>query len=185
MHNQISTFMDEYFNPFLAAFRKGFGCQSILLRLLEDWRKAFDNHECVAAILMDLSKAFDCLPHGLLIAKLRAYGLSEEVVELLESYLSDRSQQVRLGTWEKPFKGVPMGSILGPLHFNIFLNDIFYFVLRSTIYNYADDNTVSFIHKDNNFLKSVLESDSLNLISWFEEHSTKANPDKFQAICIG
>ena len=138
---------------------------------------------------MDLSKAFDCLPHGLLIAKLRAYGLSEEAVELLESYLSDRSQQVRLGTftstWEKLFKGVPQGSILGPLLFNIFLNDIFYFVLRSTIYNYADDNTVSFIHKDFNFLKSVLESDSLNLISWFEENSMKANPDKFQAICIG
>ena len=189
MHDQLSSFMDNYFNPFLAAFRKGFGCQSTLLRLLEDWRKALDNHECVAAILMDLSKAFDCLPHGLLIAKLRAYGLSEEAVELLESYLSDRSQQVRLGTftstWEKLFKGVPQGSILGPLLFNIFLNDIFYFVLRSTIYNYADDNTVSFIHKDFNFLKSVLESDSLNLISWFEENSMKANPDKFQAICIG
>ena len=150
---------------------------------------ALDNHECVAAILMDLSKAFDCLPHGLLIAKLKAYGLSEEGVQLLESYLSDRSQQVRLGTftstWEKLFKGVPQGSILGPLLFNIFLNDIFYFVLRSTIYNFADDNTVSFIHKNFNFLKSVLESDSLNLISWFEENSMKANPDKFQAICIG
>ena len=68
MHDQLSSFMDNYFNPFLAAFRKGFGCQSTLLRLLEDWRKALDNHECVAAILMDLSKAFDCLPHGLLIA---------------------------------------------------------------------------------------------------------------------
>ena len=131
-------------------------------------RKALDNHECVAAILMDLCKAFDYLPHGLLIAKLRACGLSEEAVELLESYLSDRSQQVRLGTftsnWEKLFKGVPLRSILVPLLFNVFLNIIFYFVLRSTICNYADDNTISFIHKDFNFLKSVLESDSLKLI---------------------
>ena len=97
MHDQFSNFMDNHFNPFLAAFRKGFGCQSTLLRLLEDWRKALDSHECVAAILMDLSKAFDCLPHGLLIAKLRAYGLSKEAVGLLEIYLSDRSQQVKLG----------------------------------------------------------------------------------------
>ena len=74
---------------------------------------------------------------------------------------------------------------MGPLLFYIFLNDIYYFVLRSTIYSYADDNIVSFIHKDFNFLKSVLESDSLNLISWFGENSMKANPYKFQAIFIG
>ena len=55
MLDQLSNFMDNHFNPFLAAFRKGFGCQSTLLRLLEDWRKTLDSHECVAAILMDLS----------------------------------------------------------------------------------------------------------------------------------
>ena len=112
MHDQLSEYLDSSFNPFLASFRKGFGCQSTLLRLLEDWRKALDNHECIAAILMDLSKAFDCLPHGLLIAKLKAYGLSEEAVRLLDSYLNDRSQQINLGpygsSWEKLFKGVPM-----------------------------------------------------------------------------
>ena len=75
MHNQLSEYFDDIFNPFLAAFRKGFGCQSTLLRLLEDWKKALDNHESAAAVLMDLSKAFDCLPHGLLIEKLRAYGM--------------------------------------------------------------------------------------------------------------
>ena len=110
MHDQLSSFMDCHFNPFLAALRKGFECQSTLLRLLEDWHKALDNQECVAAILMDLSNAFDCLPHGLLIAKLRAYGLSKEAVGLLESYLTNRSQQVRLGqctsSWETLFKGV-------------------------------------------------------------------------------
>ena len=69
MHNQLSEFFDNIFHPYLAAFHKGFGCQSALLRLLEDWRKALDNHQIAAAILMDLSKAFDCLLHDLLIKK--------------------------------------------------------------------------------------------------------------------
>ena len=91
---------------------------------------------------MDLSKAFDCLPHDLLTAKLEAYGLSPEAVQLLNSYLSNRMQQVRMGSttssWQKLFKGVPQGSILGPLLFNI---DIFYVIKKSTIH-YADDNTI-------------------------------------------
>ena len=189
MHNQLSEFFDNIFHPSLAAFRKGFGCQSTLLRLLEDWRKALDNHQFAAAILMDLSKAFDCLPHDLLIEKLRAYGLAPDAVSLLSSYLSDRVQQVRLGshtsTWEKIIKGVPQGSILGPLLFNVFINDIFYFVKQAVIYNYADDNTLSFIHNNLVVLKKVLEEESCILIDWFFNNFMKANPTKFQAICIG
>ena len=107
----INKYWLYIFNQFLTAFRKRFGCQSTLLRLLEDWRKALDDHKSAAAMLMDLSKAFDCLPHGLLIEKLRAYVLTLEAIDLLSSYLSDRVQQVRLGshtsTWEKISKGVP------------------------------------------------------------------------------
>ena len=101
MHSQLS----EHFNPYLAAVRKGFGRQPALLRLLEDWSKALDNHQSPTAILMDLPKASDCLPEDLLIEKLRAYGLAPDAVGLPSSYLSDRVQQVRLGshtsTWEK------------------------------------------------------------------------------------
>ena len=73
-------------------------------------------------------------------------------------------QQVRLGshtsTWEKIIKGVPQGSILGPLLFNVFLNDIFFFVSQAVIYNYADDNTLYFIHANIEVLKKVLEDES-------------------------
>ena len=64
------------------------GCQSTLLRLVEDWRGALDRHEYVAAVLMDLSKAFDCLPHDLLLVKLQAYGLSVKACALISSYLT-------------------------------------------------------------------------------------------------
>ena len=76
IHDQLTEFFDNIFSPFLAAFRKGFGCQTTLLRLIEDWKTSLDQHKSVAAILKNLSKAFDCLPHDLLLAKLEAYGLT-------------------------------------------------------------------------------------------------------------
>jgi hypothetical protein len=81
--------------------------------------------------------------------------------------------------------GGPQGTILGPVLFNVFLNDIFGFVTHSTLYNYADDNTVSHAHHDVTVLKTSLETDSKSLINWFHLNKMKANPDKFQAIAIG
>jgi hypothetical protein len=160
-----------------------------LLRIIEDWKRALDENKYVAAILMDLSKAFDCLPHDLLLLKLKRYGLGNAALGLLESYLSERSQFVKIGEFSSSFskvvKGVPQGSILGPILFNIFINDIFGFVTDSSIYNYADDNTVSYSHEKADVLKSTLETDSLSLINWFHNNKMKANPDKFQAISIG
>ena len=117
LEQQLSDFFENIFNPYLCAFRRGHGCQTTLLRLLEDWRNALDKNQYVATVLMDLSKAFDCLPHDILLDKLSAYGMSTDSVSLLESYLSNRKQQIKnnsiLSSWADIQKDVPQGSILG------------------------------------------------------------------------
>ena len=189
INEQLSEFFSQHFNVYLSAFRPGYGCQSTLLRIIEDWKQALDEKKYVAAILMDLSKAFDCLSHDLLLLKLKAYGVSENAVKLLKSYLTNRKQCVKLGTFKSDFqpilKGVPQGSILGPVLFNIFLNDIFHVIKNCKLYNYADDNTVSAADHDLSKLVSNLVEDSLRLIKWFAENHMKANPDKFQALAVG
>jgi hypothetical protein len=80
----------------LSAFRSGHGCQTALLKIIEDWKKALDDNKFVAAILMDLSKAFDCLPHNLLLLKLKTYGLSDSALDLLFSYLHQRKQCIKV-----------------------------------------------------------------------------------------
>ena len=188
MGQQLSDFFDKIFSALLSAFRKRYSCQSTLLNMIEHFKRSLDNGEYVACLSMDLSKAFDCLPHCLTICKLYSYGVSREACTLIASYLRDRKQRIKLGSsrseWTELFKGVPQGSILGPLIFNIFLNDIFYFVSKGDLYNYADDNCISVSHKDISVVSAQLENETQIMTKWFADNSMKANVDKFQGIIL-
>ena len=96
--NQLTAHFNYIFQSYLSAFRTSYGCQTTLLRIVEDLKEALDKNMFVGAILMDLSKAFDCLPHDLIIEKLKVYVVSDSSCRLMASYLSNRTQTGK--NWE-------------------------------------------------------------------------------------
>ena len=127
---------------------------------------------------MDLSKE----------AKLHAYGVNIKCLKLLQDYLSNRTQRVKLdstfSSWLKILLGVPQASILGPPLFNIFLNDMLWFVQKTDICGFADGNTIYRCAKSVNDVIENLQSDLKIALKWFKDNQMMANPGKFQFMIL-
>ena len=182
MYDQVWIFMERHLSTHLCGFRKDYSAEYCLMAMLEKCKKGFDRGNIAGALLTDLSKAFDCLNHNLLIAKLAAYGFEHSAFVFIYSYLSGRKHRTKVNnslcTWMDIIAGIPQGSILGPLIFNIYINDISYFIDENELANYADDNTPYAIAHSADSVINILGKDMSILMKRFEDNSFIMNADK-------
>ena len=171
MQSQLAKFIENHLYIHMCKYRKGHSTQFALLTLVEKWKKILDNHGYAGAIITDRSKAFDTMNHELLIAKLHVYGFGRSALMLINSYLKNRWHTTKINsaysTWKELIVGVPQGSVLGPLLFNIYFNDLFFILEETESINYADDNNLYACDMDLSNLISKLESGALIVIECF------------------
>ena len=150
----------------LQLIRENYNTQHVLVRRLEKWRLYLDNNYFVSAVMTDLSKAFDCIPHDLLIAKLEAYGFDNYTIRYVYSYLKNRKQCVKINNTYSD------------------LLDIISVILIASAHNYADDNTLTSFGKTYEDLVKKLEHECELTLTLFKNNKMMVNPNKFQAMLL-
>ena len=142
------------------------------------WRECFDKGGVSGTILTDFSKIFDCILHDVLIAKITAYGFDYQSLRIMESFLSNRQQRTKINNafsrYSEIIYGVPQGSILGPLLFNIYICDIFFDILECDIASHAEDNTAYNFDFNLDNVITKLEKSTNSLLNWFRANYMKA-----------
>ena len=183
-----TDFMDKnsLFSNQQFGFISGRSTSLQLLNVLDQWTEALDNNETIDAIYMDFMKAFDKVPHRRHILKLQSYGISEQTCKWIDSFLSDRKQRVHLNgnysKWHDVTSGIPQGSVLGPVLFVIFINDLPNSV-ESTAYLFADDTKLYRSIKGEED-RNIVQSDLNNLFDWSTKWLLKFHPDKCKVMRI-
>ena len=183
---KVQCLQIKIFQKYQRGFRKGFSAPYFLEVTLEKQKGAVEDKKVFGALLIDLSKTFDCLSRELIIAKINAYGFSLPPLKLIDDYLSNRQQRTMINhnfsTQEEVLLRIPQGFLLGPILFNIFSSDLF-LVMKETEFNcQADNNTLYDAANTIEDATSSLQESSKKRFSWFSENQMQGNPGKCHFI---
>ena len=162
-------------------------CMTQLLCVIEDWTKWIDEGNCIDTVFLDFQKAFDSVPHERLMSKLKAYGIVGNIQSWIRDFLTKRRQRVIVGNeksdWEPVKSGIPQGSVLGPLLFVIFINDL-PDAVASTIKIFADD-TKLYRKVNNDQDRQILQEDIDKLYKWAQTWQLRFNASKCKVMHKG
>lgn len=181
-------------NQLLHGTQHGFlprrSCATAILSFLNDVTNAVDDHQQVDAVFLDFSKAFDSISHSRLLMKLKGYGFGGQILTWISSYLSDRTQSVKIGNCVSDpivvVSGVPQGSVLGPLLFVIYIDDLDDVVQDSTVVKYADDTKLYLKFSQTNIRGTdLLQNDLHRVAIWCSTWSLKLNSSKCSCLHFG
>ncbi len=172
-----------------SGFRPRFSTASALMNVTEDWLNAIDNGHYVGIVLLDLQKAFDTVNHSILIKKLFDYGMSINVINWFKSYLNDRSHVTIINgvksNERQAICGIPQGSILGPLLFILYINDLPNYVSNVKVSMYADDTALYYNSNDIDDIVVKMNKDLENIRQWLIRNKLSLNVKKTDFMIIG
>ena len=185
--NQLHHYLEsnKLLNVAQSGFRANHSTQDVLLKCTDNWKTALDDGKIVGTVMIDLSKAFHSIDHSLLMQKLEALGIREKENTWFQSYLQGRKQRIIVSNaWRSVAAGVPRGSVLGPLLFLVFVNDLPSSVRHSKTSLYADDTSIYVSDCDPATVGNMLEEDLRGIGEWIDANSMKMNVAKTQLMVM-